>query len=63
MVGEGKGDRCFLWLVLNFKQHLVAKVLIVWKNDTSYHISSHSIGILKHNDVGLRGKKNKNHRT
>lgn len=43
-----------LFLILN--STLLMNMLILWKNDTSYHVSSQSIGILQHNDMGL-GKK------
>lgn len=32
-------------------------MLILWKNGISYHISSQSIGILQHNNMGLGEKK------
>lgn len=32
-------------------------MLILWKNDTSYHISSQSKGILQYNDMRLGKKK------
>lgn len=39
------------FLILN--NFFLEKMLILWKNDTSYHISSQSIGILRQNDTGL----------
>lgn len=46
----------FRWfLILN--NIFLEKMLILWKNDTSYHISSQSIGILRQNDTGLGKKK------
>lgn len=43
-------------LILN--NILLEKRLILWKNDTSYHISFQSIEIIHHNDMGL-GRRNK----
>lgn len=43
MVGGAKGGGYLVSFILNCKQCLLEKLLMLWKDDTSYHIASQSV--------------------